>query len=163
MTGTWHHAPTGYQCPFCRLAAGGGDRLSTPDDVVHRGAEALAFISPRWWPDNHGHVLVIPTTHHENLYTLPDAAGHAVHDLVRRVALAIRSTYDCQGISVRQHNEPFGGQDAWHYHVHVFPRYPGDALYTSPPRPAMATAAERRPYAVRLREYLGTADPPRRS
>lgn len=153
------HEPAGYQCPFCRLAGGGGDRLSTPADIVYRGTDALAFIAPRWWPRNHGHVLVIPTAHHENLYALPDEAGHAVHDLVRRVALGIRSTYDCQGTSVRQHNEPSGGQDVWHYHVHVFPRYPDDGLYTSPPRAAMATAAQRRPYADRLRAYFRTSPP----
>jgi histidine triad (HIT) family protein len=92
--------------------------------------------------------------HYENLYELPAEAGHAVHDLVRDVAIAIRCTYGCDGVSTRQHNEPAGSQDAWHYHVHVFPRYSGDALYTSRPYPEFVTAEQRQPYAERLRRYF---------
>jgi histidine triad (HIT) family protein len=115
---------------------------------VRRTAGALAFICPRWWPNNHGYVLVVPIRHYENLYELPPEAGHAVHDLVRDVAIAIRRTYGCEGVSTRQHNEPAGNQDAWHYHVHVFPRYDGDQLYTSRPYPEFVTAEQRQPFAA---------------
>jgi histidine triad (HIT) family protein len=114
----------------------------------------MALISPRWWPSNHGHVLVVPIRHYENLYELPAGVGHAVHDLVRDVAIAIRVIYGCGGVSTRQHNEPAGGQDAWHYHVHVFPRYAGDQLYASAPYPEFVTAEQRQPYADRLRDYF---------
>jgi histidine triad (HIT) family protein len=62
---------------------------------------------------------VVPVAHYENLYVLPAKAGHAVHDLVREVTVAIRHSYGCDGVLTRQHNEPAGNQDAWHYHVHV--------------------------------------------
>jgi histidine triad (HIT) family protein len=101
----------------------------------------------------------VSARHYENLYELPDEAGHAVHDLVREVAIAIRRTYDgCQGVSTRQHNEPAGNQDAWHYHVHVFPRYAGDQLYASRPYPEFVTADQRRPYAERLRGYFAAEE-----
>jgi histidine triad (HIT) family protein len=100
------HAPSDYQCPFCALAAGvDADRQQ---DIVRRTAGAMAFVSPRWWPNNHGNLLVVPVGHYENLYELPDEAGHAVHDLVRDVAIAMRSTYGCEGVSTRQHNERAG-------------------------------------------------------
>ena len=152
----FNHAPPGYECPFCSLLAGHDSRVNTQQDIVRRGTLATAFISPRWWPNNHGHVLVVPNEHFENLYALPDAYGHGVHDLVREVAVAIRTTYACDGVSTRQHNEPSGGQDAWHYHVHVFPRYRGDALYTSSPYPDFVTPEQRLPYAERLRTYFNT-------
>ena len=150
----FNHAPRDYPCPFCRLAAGGGDELSHQEDVVLRTPRALAFVASRWWPNNHGHVLVVPTAHHENLYDLPPADGHAVHDLVREAAIGIRQTYGCDGISTRQHNEPAGYQDAWHYHVHVFPRYEGDNLYATRHLPTPATPDERQPYVRRLTEYF---------
>jgi histidine triad (HIT) family protein len=84
------HAPSDYQCPFCALAA--GVDTDRQQDIVRRTAGAMAFISARWWPNNHGHVLVVPIRHYENLYELPAEAGHAVHDLVRDVAIAIRRT-----------------------------------------------------------------------
>lgn len=147
------HEPVGYDCPFCRLAAGGEDPLNSQRDVVRRTAGAMAFIAPRWWPNNPGHVLVVPVGHHENLYELPTEAGHAVHDLVREVAIAVRHTYGCDGVSTRQHNEPAGNQDVWHYHVHVFPRHAGDDLYRLQPNPDRASADQRWRYAERLRDF----------
>jgi histidine triad (HIT) family protein len=76
-------------CPFCQLVAGGEDERRTQRDVVRRDTLATAFVSPRWWPKNHGHVLVVPNAHYENLYDLPSRYGHAVHDLAREVAIAI--------------------------------------------------------------------------
>lgn len=151
------HQPPGYQCPFCQLAEGSDTAHNCQEDIVRRTSGAMALISPRWWPRNLGHVLVVPVRHYENLYQLPATAGHAVHDLVREVAIAIRQTYGCQGVSTRQHNEPAGNQDAWHYHVHVFPRYTGDQLYASAPYPGFVTSEQRRPYADRLRSYFDSA------
>lgn len=148
------HEPTGYRCPFCDLLAGNNDGITAPEDIVRRTDDAAAFIAPRWWPNNLGHALVVPTTHYENLYTIPAHAYRAVGDLVREVAIAVRETYDCDGVSTRQHNEPAGYQDVWHLHVHVFPRYEGDELYESRARPGWATAAERQVYAKRLQTYF---------
>jgi histidine triad (HIT) family protein len=157
----FNHEPDGYGCPVCQLVADGEDerRISTQRDIVRRDELATALISPRWWPNNHGHVVVVPNAHHENLYDLPSRDGHAVHDLVREVAIAIRRTYGCDGTSVRQHNEPAGNQDVWHYHVHVFPRYGGDDLYASRPYPDFVTAEQRWPFADRLREYFESSAP----
>jgi histidine triad (HIT) family protein len=150
----FNHAPDGYQCPFCLVVGGGEDELTKQRDIVLWTERAMAFVASRWWPNNRGHVLVVPTEHHENLYDLPAIYGHAVHDVVREVAIGMKRTYHCDGVSTRQHNEPAGYQDAWHYHVHVFPRYDGDELYNTRHLPEPATAEEREPYALRLREYF---------
>ncbi|MGW1676066.1 HIT family protein [Saccharopolyspora sp. NPDC002376] len=139
-----NHEPPSYTCPFCVLLAGGETAINSQRDIVLRAELATALISPRWWPRNLGHVLVIPNAHHENLYDLPLEHGHAVHDVVREVAIALRTAYGCEGVSTRQHNEPVGDQDVWHHHVHVFPRYSGDDLYGSAPCPQFASAEQRR-------------------
>ena len=56
---TVSHEPPGYQCPFCQLAAGLDTAHSCQRDIVRRLPGAIAFISPRWWPRNHGNVLVV--------------------------------------------------------------------------------------------------------
>jgi histidine triad (HIT) family protein len=150
----FNHQPDGYPCPFCRLVAGGEDERRTQRDIVKREEWATAFVSPRWWPRNHGHVLVVPNAHYENLYDLPPRYGHGVHDLAREVAIAIRQTYGCDGTSLRQHNEPAGNQHVWHHHVHVFPRYAGDDLYFTRPDPDFVPAEQRLPYADKLRDYF---------
>jgi histidine triad (HIT) family protein len=76
----------------------------------------------------------------------------AVHETARQIAIAFKCVYDCDGTSTRQHNEPAGNQDVWHYHLHVFPRYAGDDLYRSQRRPTIVE--ERLPYAARLRSYF---------
>ena len=149
----FRHAPAGYDCPFCRLAMGDFADLHTiPDDVVATDDGAIAFLSSRWWGRNEGHVLVIPRQHFENLYEITDDALLAVHRMSRRIAIALKDAYDCDGTSTRQHNEPHGGQDVWHYHVHVFPRWEGLALYGATPRDS--TPEERAPYAAKLRAAL---------
>jgi hypothetical protein len=42
--------------------------------------------------------------------------------------------------------------------VHVFPRHAGDGLYRNDPEHRFADAAERAPYAERLRAALSQAD-----
>jgi histidine triad (HIT) family protein len=127
-------------------------------DVVARTPHACAFICARWWPGNAGHVLVVPNAHVENLYALePPLLGH-VHELVRRVALALREVYACEGVSTRQHNEPASHQEVWHFHCHVFPRYAGDRLYERFNEHRWASPEEREPYAARLRAWFERHD-----
>src|SRR2546429_5478506 len=121
-TMTFSHEPEQYSCPFCALARGESGPLNTPQDIIYQNDIVTAFIPPRWWPNNPGHVISIPNTHVENIYTLPSREAHAIQDLAREVALAFKHVYQCDGVSTRQHNEPAGGQDVWHYHLHVFPR-----------------------------------------
>lgn len=149
------HAPSAYRCPFCALLDGDPMSAPLPADVVAKRERAVAFVSPRWWARNPGHVLVVPRTHTENLYEIAPPDLHGVMDLVQEVARAMRATYGCSGVSTRQHNEPAGGQDVWHLHVHVFPRYPGDRLYETPPLADFAPPEERVTYARQLRTAIG--------
>jgi histidine triad (HIT) family protein len=150
------HEPTGYVCPICAVVAGEDTALNVQTDVVYRDGETTAFVCPKWWEAAPAHILVVPNDHHENVYVVPDAALAAVYRTAKRVAAGIRSTYDCEGTSMRQHNEPGGGQDAWHFHVHVFPRNADDRLYERNAETRFSTAEERAPYAARLREMLRT-------
>jgi histidine triad (HIT) family protein len=154
----YRHAPDRYNCPFCLIAGGGANHLTTQDDVVYRDEAATAFVPCAGWPNNPGHVIIIPNTHIENIYEMPqELAGH-IHDIARQVALAFKTTYRCDGTSTRQHNEPAGNQDVFHYHVHVFPRYTGDDLYRLDR--VWTSADERRPYVLLLRAALGWQPPP---
>ena len=84
----------------------------------------------------------------------------AIHGGAQRVALALKAAYGCPGISTRQHNEPGGGQDVWHYHLHVFPRSPDDRLYELIAQRRTTESEERRPYAEKLRAALREELPP---
>lgn len=149
------HEPDGYSCPFCRLQQGLFDERNLPSDVVAITDRAFARIAPKWWPGNPGAVLVIPRAHVENIYCLPAADGFEVWQLAQQIAVAMRSAYDCEGTSIRQHNEPAGDQDVWHLHVHVFPRFASDLLYQRHGDSSWITPSAREPYALKLRSALG--------
>lgn len=150
----YQHEPANYTCPFCALLRG-EDTLKSEEDIVYQDKLVTAFISPKWWVNNPGHVIVIPNEHTENIYTITDDLLAKVYIVAKRVATAIRDNYDgCEGTSMRQHNEPAGNQDVWHFHVHVFPRYTDDQLYLNHENKRFVAPEERIPYAAILRRAL---------
>jgi histidine triad (HIT) family protein len=152
----YNHAPADYDCPLCSIIGGADneDPWTKQSDVFYRDDDVIAWINTRWWGEIEGNVVVIPTHHYENIFDLPDEAAAKVHAVARRIAMAMMETYGCGGISTRQHNAPAGNQDAFHYHLHVFPRFDRDDLYGQPAR--LASLAERTPYADRLRSWFET-------
>ena len=153
-----NHQPLNYRCPFCLIACGEipADVATQPQDIIQQSSMVTAFIASHWWPNNPGHVIIIPNQHYENIYDLPADGATAIHNMARTVAIAMKAAYKCGGISTRQHNEPDGDQEIWHYHLHVFPRYADDRLYQSTRR--VTTHDERQIYAQILRHALNAAD-----
>jgi histidine triad (HIT) family protein len=153
-TSVSRHVPDGYVCPFCQIVRNGVGPETNYADIVWQDRHATAFVGSRWWPDNAGHVIIVPNAHWENLYELPDALGGYSRVLARRIGLAMKDAYGCDGVSTRQHNEPAGNQEVWHYHLHVFPRYYGDQLYTQMNNWWTPPADTRAQYASLLRQVL---------
>lgn len=155
----YNHAPEAYDCPFCDVVRCIPRPLphTQPEDIVLQNELVTAFISSASWPNNPGHVVIVPNQHFENIYDLPLHYATAAHAAAQVIALAMKAVYTCPGVSTRQHNEPDGGQDVWHYHLQVFPRYKGDDLYVLTPQRRTTTPEEREPYAARLRSYLASA------
>ena len=150
------HAPPGYRSPFLALIegrepVGGVSRLS---DVFYRDSRLTAFISAARYAEAGGNALVVPNEPFENLYIMPDDLRGELHAFSKQLALAFKTVYGCDGVLVRQHNEPGGSQDVWHYHLHVIPRFAGDGFYAALPQKIWTTPAEREPYARRLRGYF---------
>ena len=151
----YNHEPKDYVCPLCQIARGEptnhGDQEA---DVVLRNEFITAFVAGKWWRSNPGHVIIIPNEHIENIYDMPANVGHAIFDASKMIAQALKEAYGCDGISTRQHNEPAGNQDVWHYHLHVFPRYEGDNLYLNHADTFWPSSEEKRPYAEKLKRYF---------
>ncbi|MFZ1721499.1 MAG: HIT family protein [Microgenomates group bacterium] len=117
-------------CPICLGNQGVENEhtLLLQQDLVHRTELISVWINSFWIEGNEGHVIIVPNEHFENLYTLPIHIGAAIFEASKQAALALKAAYNCDGITLRQNNEPAGDQHAMHYHLHVFPRYEGDAF-----------------------------------
>ena len=138
------------ECPFCRFVQGIESRHNALADIVYADDELIAFVPPRTWPRNAGNVLIVPRTHGESLYSMPDDLLGRVIVVARQVAVAMKSAYACDGTSLRQHNESAGGQDVFHLHLHVLPRWEGNELYQRHDEFRYVPAEERQVYAARL-------------
>ena len=150
------HAPLDYICPICLGVKGveNDDTLIIQTDIVFRDEDVMAFVSSFFIGNNPGHLVVVPNDHYENLYEIPVAVGHRIFETTKRVAEAVRSAYECEGITTLQNNEPAGNQHAYHYHQHVFPRYEDDDLHAQMMNKELTDSAERRKYAELLRPLL---------
>ena len=151
-----NYEPKDYNCPFCRLARGENDDINKQEYIVFEDKNTFAYVSPKWWVRNPGSVLVIPKKHTENLYDMPNELLGDVYSTAKKVAIAIRESYPSEGTSTRQHNEPAGDQDVWHFHVHVFPRYEGDELYKNHDQREWVDHEKRKVFSDKLKNYFAS-------
>ena len=149
------HEPKDYTCPFCDWLAGNETEYKQNSDIVYQDEYVTAFVSPKWWVNNPGNVIVIPNHHYENLYDISEDALSHVYITIKKLAIAMRDSYPhCTATSTRQHNEPDGNQDVWHFHAHLFARYPNDNLYIQHENKRFVEPAERKVYADLLKKKL---------
>lgn len=109
-------------CIFCDIVAG-----RQPASFVYQDERCSAFMDIR--PVNRGHVLVIPNEHAALLADLDPALGGQVFMLAQRVAQALRqSDIRCEGVNLFLADGAVAGQEVFHVHLHVIPRYQGDGF-----------------------------------
>lgn len=108
-------------CVFCAIVEG-----RAPAEVVFEDAETLAFMDIN--PANPGHTLVIPKRHVRNIYGMDEETAAAVMRTTVRIANAIKAALQPDGMNLIQSNERAGGQDIFHFHLHIIPRWHGDGL-----------------------------------
>jgi histidine triad (HIT) family protein len=149
----YNHRPEKYICPLCQIAKGEEtDKGKQEEDVIFRDELITIYVAGKWWRSNPGHVIIIPNEHIENIYDMPEEIGHRIFDYSKKVAIALKEAYKCDGISTRQHNEHAGNQDVWHYHFHIFPRYEKDNLYINHEDTYWPSQKEKKPYVDKLKK-----------
>jgi histidine triad (HIT) family protein len=73
-----------------------------------------------------GHTLIVPRRHAEDIWALTEDEADAVMRSVHRVARLLRERLDLLGLNITQANGRAAWQEAFHYHVHLIPRYGND-------------------------------------
>lgn len=109
-------------CLFCRLLLGDGE-LS----VVAEDGRTVTFMDIQ--PVVSGHMLVVPRAHAAYLADLDEEDGAAVFRSSQLAAAAVRaSSLRCEGVNLFLADGEAAGQDVFHVHLHVIPRYAGDGF-----------------------------------
>ena len=108
-------------CIFCKLANG-----IFPTNTIYEDEDFRVILDNS--PAAKGHSLIIPKQHFENIYSTDDAYLAKLLPVAKKVANALKKTFNCDGVNIVQNNEPAAGQTVFHLHVHVIPRYNDDKV-----------------------------------
>jgi histidine triad (HIT) family protein len=72
---------------------------------------------------------VIPNSHAESLCDLSEDLGAHLFRVAQRISMALRrSGLRCEGVYLFLADGEAAGQEVFHVHLHVFPRFEGDGF-----------------------------------
>ncbi len=109
-------------------------------------------------PITKGHVLIIPKEHVELLTELDDHLVGELFIAAKRVGLALKkSKLNCRGINYILADGTEAGQEIFHVHLHIVPRYRGDGFGLRMPENDIEETDEKRleRTAAKIKKYLG--------
>lgn len=106
-------------CIFCQIVA-----QKSPSWKVMENEHAYAFLDIN--PVSEYHTLVIPKTHHRDIFDTPSDVLQQVIDLVKQVTSLYQEKLGIQNVQIINSNGREAQQDVFHIHYHIVPRRYGD-------------------------------------
>jgi histidine triad (HIT) family protein len=102
-------------CLFCKIVAG-----TVPSMHIDADDHSYSFLDVA--PFHRGHTLVVPRRHTTSLLTDPPALAE-ITPAIDRVARLLVDRLDADGLNVFSSVGATAGQEVFHLHVHLIPRY----------------------------------------
>lgn len=102
-------------CIFCAIVAG-----EIPAKVVYSDEQAIAFLDIQPW--HVGHTLVIPRRHVSDLLADP-AALPEISAAISATSRLLVDRLGAAGLNLLSSAGSTAGQEVFHLHVHLVPRY----------------------------------------
>jgi histidine triad (HIT) family protein len=113
--------PTDSACIFCKIVAG-----QIPCFKLHEDADTIAFMDIN--PVTPGHALAVAKGHWPTIDVIPAEVLGAVARTAQKVAKAVISELQPNGVNLLQANGAGAGQSVPHLHIHIMPRRPDDGV-----------------------------------
>jgi ATP adenylyltransferase len=114
-------------CVFCRIHRQQNDRENF---VLYRGQ--LNFVILNLFPYTSGHLMIVPYEHTASFAETGEALTAEMMRLARRAVSALVAEYHPDGFNVGMNlGLSAGAGVADHLHLHVVPRWAGDANFVS--------------------------------
>ena len=124
---TQSKSPVFDACVFCDIASSPDDE---PNFVLYRGAACYVLLN--LYPYTNGHLLIVPYEHVDSLAAASPEAAAEMMALARTAETALRTVYKPGGINLGMNLGACAGAGvAGHIHLHVLPRWFGDANFLS--------------------------------
>jgi len=109
-------------CIFCQIVDG-----SIPSHRIYEDMDVLAFLDIQ--QTTSGHTIVIPKHHYEHFLSTPKHVMNQVMNIAQRIGQAQMQSLEAKGVNLLSNVLKAAGQNVFHFHVHVIPRYlPSDRL-----------------------------------
>jgi ATP adenylyltransferase len=119
--------PSNPGCIFCTKPA---EQRDEEHFVVYRAEHCFVLLN--LYPYNSGHLMVAPFAHVATLEECPEEAYVEMSRLGRRAEAILRKVYRCEGLNIGFNiGKCAGAGVAGHIHLHVLPRWTGDANFMS--------------------------------
>lgn len=103
-------------CIFC---------AKTGPDIICENDLAKAFYDR--YPVNRGYVLIVPKRHVARFFEATTAKIAALNELAFAVKEILDASYRPGGYNIGINDGAAAGQTIFHLHMHIIPRYSGDA------------------------------------
>jgi ATP adenylyltransferase len=114
-------------CVFCRSFEANDDPQTL---IVHRAEKN--FIILNRFPYTNGHVMIVPYSHLGDLAAVPPDTLSEMMLLAQRVEKALEENYHPEGYNLGMNLGRMAGAGiTGHIHLHVLPRWTGDASFMS--------------------------------
>jgi histidine triad (HIT) family protein len=112
-------------CIFCKIV-----NKEIPSDIVYEDDDTMAFLDIR--PVAKGHTLVIPKKHSQNILDTDDETLAKVMVTCKKVGKAMVEAVGATAFNTGSNNGKASGQEVFHLHFHLIPRFAKDGLKTWP-------------------------------
>jgi histidine triad (HIT) family protein len=103
-------------CLFCKIVSG-----DIPAAKVYEDENVLAFLDIA--QVTKGHTLVIPKNHFENMYDISETAAQQLFAAVPKIANGLKKQLEPVGMNLVSNTGKDAGQQIFHIHLHLIPRY----------------------------------------
>ena len=114
-------------CIFCTLPQDPADERNL---ILHRAR--YNFIALNLYPYTSGHLLIIPYEHTSELDSVSKETTDELMDLAKRGQALLREAYRPDGFNLGMNlGSAAGAGVAGHVHLHLMPRWTGDANFMS--------------------------------
>lgn len=113
------------RCVFCDAAA---DTEDAENLVIYRGE--FCFVILNRYPYTSGHLMIAPYRHVSRLTAVDEATTVEMMRLVRKAETVLQEAYSPDGLNLGMNlGEAAGAGIEQHIHMHVLPRWKGDANF----------------------------------
>jgi len=106
-------------CIFCKIIEG-----SIPGEKVYEDDDVVAFLDIS--PTRKGHTLVVPRQHTKDFASTNAELLARLISGVQKVAAKVVKGMGADGFMLATLNGPAAGQEVFHLHFHVIPRWMND-------------------------------------